>query len=129
MNINYERQNSSFAISNIMFIKFPRLLSHYIWLLSLYVLFTLGLSSCSTKVVSKLKTLQQPNKTMKPIIKSDELNITKEMDYPLSSITPDSISNSAFTFLFIIGCCLIFTFPGLILYFYNYAKGIFKRKK
>ena len=129
MNIDYERQNKFFAIGNIMFIKFYSLLSYNLWLPSLCALCTFGLTSCSNKVVSKLKTLQQPTEIKKTIINSSELNTTQEMDYPLSSITPDGISDATFTFLFIILCCLIFTFPGLILYFYNYVKGIFQRKK
>lgn len=129
MNIYYERQNKFFAVSSIMFIKFYSLLFYYLWLFSLYGLCAFGLTSCSNKVVSKLKTLQQPTEIKNTASHSVELNTTKEMDYPLSSITPDGMSGSVFTFLFIISCCLIFTFPGLILYFYNYVKGILQRKK
>lgn len=129
MNIHYERQNKFFAISNIMFIKFYSFLSYHLWLFSLYVLCVFGLTSCSTKVVSKLKTLQQPTKTTDTTDSSSELNITQEMDYPLASITPEGISDATFTFLFIILCCLIFTFPGLISYFYHYVKGVFQREK
>lgn len=126
MNIDYERQNIFFAIGNIMFIKFYSLLSCYLWVPFLYALYAFGLSSCSNKVVDKLKTFQQPEPKL---YKENESNFTQQIDYPLSEITPETIPDSIFAFLFIIGCCLIFTFPGLICFFYNHVKGLFYRKK
>jgi hypothetical protein len=128
MSINYERKNSSTAVNNNMLIKFLSLLPRCLWLFGIYIISALTLGSCSTKIVDKLKTLQQPSNIEGNGIVAEELSISKEMEYPLESITPDSISDTTFAFLFIIFSCLIFTFPGLISYYFSYVKGIFQRK-
>lgn len=125
MNIDYERQNIFFVLCTNMFVQFLSFLFACLRL-SLFPFLSAWLTmSCSNRMVDKIKSLQ-PTEIRTPLI---DLNETGETYYPLSQLNPDGISDVTFAFLFIVSCCLIFTFPGLLLYIVNNVTSFFKRKK